>query len=200
MATQPHGGKRNGAGRPKINKIGSTAIRVRDDLLPTVEFLKEQLAAGNLITVQKMKREPEQTWAFSLEDMNEQSKLVERLTTTTARLEAEVQMLKKQLAAALQNSIPEPEQQQQGETSEPLNLIPNKVFKYLRYDNERLVAQLPNDSRWFYKDKGDRWSLFVDLKDRHFVEKDGQFYLGTTEIFPVKDFKGKLPKTLIEKR
>lgn len=115
---------------------------------------------------------------------------------------ADFESLRAELATAkakileLQNQTPEPEQQQ-GETSEPLNLTPDKVFKYDYYGEERLIAWFNDDYRVFVKDKGKRWGRLNYGHKENFTEKEGRFYFGTTEIQPVENFKGKLPKTLI---
>ena len=45
--------------------------------------------------LEESKQEPEQTWAFSHEDLQEQARLIERLTTENSRLSAELQLTRK---------------------------------------------------------------------------------------------------------
>lgn len=96
-------------------------------------------------------------------------------------------------------SKPEPTTQPEPE----LNLIPDTVLFYWRYGNKRLVAMFNDDSRVFFKDtdgKRNTWQLFIDATKSQFVKSNGQILFDDKPCFTEENFKGKLPKTLVEKK
>ncbi len=66
----------------KATAAGKTKLETLEDLL-----------LGNIIKTELA--EPEQTWCFSPEELQEQARLIERLTTENARLTAELQLARK---------------------------------------------------------------------------------------------------------
>lgn len=82
------GGKRDGAGRKPTNKEPTTIIRVPVSVA-------EQLKQGFLNPVTES-NQPEQTWVFSFEDLQEQAKLLEKLQQENQYLKAELQLFTKQ--------------------------------------------------------------------------------------------------------
>jgi len=63
---------------------------------------QERVLELNKKVTELEKHEPEQLWTFSAEDLKEQAKLIEKLTSENARLKAELQFAKKKDNSKLQ--------------------------------------------------------------------------------------------------
>lgn len=97
-----HGGKRIGAGRKSTGKEATVIMRVPISLA-------EKIKNGELNNVTKSnysQPEPQQTWAFSYEDLQEQARLIERLTEENQRLQAELSLKNKSISKAEPSESP----------------------------------------------------------------------------------------------
>lgn len=85
-----HGGKREGAGRKPTAKEPTTIIRVPVSVAEKIKhgILNDVTESSN----QQSQIDPKQTWCFSFDELQEQARLIERLTAENQRLTAELQI------------------------------------------------------------------------------------------------------------
>lgn len=143
-----------------------------------VEQLKFELSAAESNAKLRQEINPTQNWCFSPEELQEQARLIERLTKENARLKAELQLKDREIEKLTKAATGK-------------NALVNKTFQFTWNNITRTIRRTAK--AWVYKDDGTNGGFkdvgFIKDCQIRFNSQENSYFieLGEGEVFKLNE-------------